>query len=161
MRDCGYAFKVRRFEVREIMINSEDFRHVAEAVVNYRNGRDRLEDSVLVIADHIRVGRRHIVDSLSSGESAKWNADDALMKELVTQVLVAVQIVMENKSHVKYRIREAKADEARRIADTLFNENKERLVNAERDEWLEFNTWRQQKANGGKKGKTKTKGRAK
>ncbi len=132
--------------MREIVINSEDFRHVAKAVANYRKGRDRLEDSVLIVADHIRAGRRHIVDSLASGEAAKWDADDALMAELVTQVLVAVQIVFENKSHVRYRVREAKECEARRIADAIFEERKQEMVDAEMDEWLAFQAWRQRKS---------------
>ena len=132
--------------MREIVINAEDFRHVAKAVVNYRNGRDRIDDSVLVVADHIRAGRRHIVDSLSSGEHAKWEADDALMAELVTQVLVAVQIVVENKSHVKYRMRETMACEAQKRSDELFESKKNEIIRAEQDEWLAFNEWRRRKS---------------
>ena len=144
--------------MREIVINSEDFRHVAEAVVNYRRGLDRIEDSVLVIADHIRAGRRHVVDSLGAGESAKWNADDALMKELVTQVLVAVQIVMEDKIHVKYRMRETMSSEAKKRADEMFENRKDELISAEQDEWLAFNTWRQQRSTVRTTRKSKSKG---
>lgn len=132
--------------MRDIVMNCEDFRHIAKAASNYRNGRDRLEDTVLALADHIRNGRRHIVDSLAAGEHAKWNADDALMEELIVQVLVAVQIVCENKTHVKYRLRETMTSEACKRADELFESRKDELINAEHDEWLAFNSWRQQQA---------------
>ena len=127
-------------------MNCEDFRHIAKAASNYRNGRDGLEDTVLALADHIRNGRRHIVDSLAAGEHVKWNADDALMEELIVQVLVAVQIVCENKTHIKYRLRETMMSEACKRADELFESRKDELIKAERDEWLAFNSWRQQQA---------------
>lgn len=132
--------------MREIVMNCEDFRHIAKAAANYRKGRDRLEDTVLALADHIRNGRRHVVDSLAAGEHVKWNADDALMEELIVQVLVAVEIVCENKTHVKYRLRETMMSEARKRADEMFESRKDELIKAERDEWLAFNSWRQQQA---------------
>lgn len=134
--------------MREIVMNTEDFRHIAEAVVNYRKGRDRIEAAIPIVADHMKAGRYHVVDSLAAGEHAKWDAEDALLRELVVQVLVAVQIVMEQKSHIKYKMREDASCAAKNRSDEIFESRKDDLIQEEENEWFAFNNWRQQQAQG-------------
>ena len=67
-----------------IVLSEDTFRHAAKAVVNYRTGCDRIKDTILIVADHIRASRRHVCDSLGAGQSANWRAEDALLEELVS-----------------------------------------------------------------------------
>lgn len=123
---------------REIVIDSENFRHVVKAVANYRAGRDRLESTVLTLADHIRNGRKHQVDCLTTGEVSKWNADDALFMELITQVFVAAQIVLEHKEDIKWKMVFDAELEARKEAIDKFERVKATLVRESTADWLDY-----------------------
>jgi len=129
---------------REIVIDSENFRHVVKAVANYRTGRDRLESTVLTLADHIRNGRRHQGDCLAAGEVSKWNADDAMFMELITQVLVAAQIVLEQKEDIKWKMVADAENEARKEAIDKFERVKATLVRQSTADWLDFEDFKRE-----------------
>lgn len=124
-----------------IVISDEDFRHVVDATAEYKIGHQRIEDTVLCLADHIRNERRHRVDSLMCGSRFAWRADEAMFKELIAQVLVAVAITLENKGDIKQKMIEEATCDARNTACAAFDKDKQRLVSEGRDKWLEFNRW--------------------
>ncbi len=128
---------------REIVIDSENLRYVVEAVANYRTGRDRIEATVLTMADHIRNGRRHSLDSLMSGSMSTCRANDIMFEELVTQVLVAAQIVQDQKMDIKYQMIAEARCEAYKKATEAFERDKDNLVRDSRKAWLEFQEWKQ------------------
>lgn len=129
-----------------IVLSEDTFRHAAKAVAHYQNGCDRIKDTILIIADHIRASRRHVCDSLGAGQSANWRADDALLEELVVQVLVALEISCSDHKHdVKYRLVEAAENEAAKAVLEEFESNKQELVMSAQQEYLEFLQWKREK----------------
>lgn len=129
-----------------IVLDEDTFRHAAKAVVNCRTGCDRIKDTILIIADHIRAGRRHTGDSLGAGQSANWRADDALLEELVVQVLVALEISCSDHKHdVKYRLVEAAENKAAKAVFEEFENSKHEIVMSARQEYLEFLQWKREK----------------
>ena len=129
-----------------IVLSEDTFRHAAKAVAHYQKGCDRIKDTILIIADHIRASRRHVCDSLGAGQSANWRADDALLEELVVQVLVALEISCSDHKHdVKYRLVEAAENEAAKAVLEEFESNKHELVMSAQHEYLEFLQWKREK----------------
>lgn len=129
-----------------IVLSEDTFRHAAKAVAHYQKGCDRIKDTILIIADHIRASRRHVCDSLGAGQSANWRADDALLEELVVQVLVALEISCSDHKHdVKYRLVEAAENEAAKAVLEEFENNKHELVMSAQQEYLEFLQWKREK----------------
>ena len=130
----------------EIMLSQEDYRYVAEAISSDLKISYRIRDTAKILADQIRAGACHTVDSLTVGTMAAGRAEDAILEELVVQVLVGTEIVTERHSHEKYKMREYKACEGRRIADTIFDERRKDLIDETRRQWMEFQEWKQARA---------------
>lgn len=145
-----------------IIINDIDYRHVAKAVANYRRGRDRIEDTVKIVADHLRAGQRHTCDCLGAGMSARWRAEDALFEELVMQVLVAIEIsCTEHKHDIKYKMCDEVESKAGKEALDKFEAEKSTIEREATQEWLDFHDWKKERERKAMSAKPHKKGGAK
>lgn len=115
----------------KIIIEQSDFHAIARAIsCDWKLSR-RIEDSVKVIAQHLKNEREHSVDCLMVGSIGTADASNALLKELITQILVGVEIVTERGSHVKHReVLNAVAIATKRVNDNFTDEHRKNVVKA-------------------------------
>lgn len=127
----------------KIIIEESDFHAIARAISCDRQLSRRIEDTVKATARHLENDRNNSVDSLMVGSIATAHASNALIKELITQILVGVEIVTERGSHIKHKeVLDAVAIATKRVNDNFTDEHRQKVVEAIRQEKSDFEDFR-------------------
>ena len=113
----------------KIIIEQGDFHAISEAISHDWKLSNRIKDTARVLARHIDCDRNHSVDCLMVGSIATANATEAILKELIIQILVGVEIVTERGSHIKHKeILDGITIATRMVNDTFTDEHKKNVI---------------------------------
>lgn len=136
----------------KIIIEQSDFLAIAEAISHDWGLCDRIKDTARVLARHIDIGRNHSVDCLMVGSVATSNATEAILKELITQILVGVEIVTERGSHIKHKeILNGITLATKMVNDTFTDEHKKNVIDMLYQEKRDFEDFKRIRLNETKK----------
>lgn len=137
----------------KIIIEQSDFHAISRAIALDWKLSHRIKDTVSVLANHIKNDSRHSLDSLMVGSIATGNATHALLRELITQVLVGVEIVTERGSHIKHKeVLDAVADATAKIEKSFDDERRKQVMDSLREEKDAFEEFLRDKKKQKKKG---------
>lgn len=125
--------------VMKIIIEQSDFHAIASAISCDHKLSDRIKDTARVLAKHIDNSRYHTVDCLMVGSIATSNATVAILKELITQILIGVEIVTEHGSHIKHKeILHAITHATKKVNDVFTDKHKKNIMDMLCQEKLDF-----------------------
>lgn len=124
-----------------LILRDSQFKSIASAMVCDEKILRRLEGTVSVISEHIRAVNRSSCDSLMAGSIATYEAKDALMRQLIIEVLVGAMIMFQDCKHKEWEYIIDSKSSAHRHAREVFKKNKPKLEQQLRDYLCDFARW--------------------